>query len=430
MLSVLSYGRLVARAVIGGLSQTDGRDYSLVTASCGFGKDFRKGILKKGMCYGDDACFIARHRSADVLGVADGVGGWRDYGVDPSQFSGTLMKTCERLVKEGRFVPSNPVGVLTSSYYELLQNKVPLLVQCRLDTDSYIMSQNSPILLRSPGNVPSPDLPLGALNFLKPRSLLRTTPSQQSTNPRWINVSSSASVKKTGERKGGSESQSVRGFKVDPRESVLVQRMNHQQGVAAPCPPDAPPAPVSALYSTACIVVLDRRSHRLHTANLGDSGFLVVRGGEVVHRSDEQQHYFNTPFQLSIAPPGAEGAVLSDSHVQLCRRQDAFRVSDGRLPSFSSLNPLGDIILTASDGLFDNMPDYMILQELKKLKNTNIESVQQTARSIAEQAHVLAYDPNYMSPFAQFACDNGLNVRGGKPDDITVLLSIVAEYTD
>lgn len=68
MLSVLSYGRLVARAVIGGLSQTDGRDYSLVTASCGFGKDFRRGILKKGMCYGDDACFIARHRSADVLG--------------------------------------------------------------------------------------------------------------------------------------------------------------------------------------------------------------------------------------------------------------------------------------------------------------------------------------------------------------------------
>lgn len=91
---------------------------------------------------------------------------------------------------------------------------------------------------------------------------------------------------------------------------------------------------------------------------------------------------------------------------------------------------LGDIILTATDGLFDNMPDYMILQELKKLKNSNYESIQQTARSIAEQAHELAYDPTYMSPFAQFACDNGLNVRGGKPDDITVLLSIVAEYTD
>lgn len=46
------------------------------------------------------------------------------------------------------------------------------------------------------------------------------------------------------------------------------------------------------------------------------------------------------------------------------------------------------------------------------MKNTNYESIQQTAQSIAKQAHVLAYDPNYMSPFAQFACDNGLNVRG------------------
>lgn len=29
---------------------------------------------------------------------------------------------------------------------------------------------------------------------------------------------------------------------------------------------------------------------------------------------------------------------------------------------------LGDIIVTATDGLFDNMPDHMILQELKNLK--------------------------------------------------------------
>lgn len=85
MFSVLSYGRLVARAVLGGLSQTDPRagggggggggssgDYGLVTAGCGFGKDFRKGLLKKGACYGDDACFVARHRSADVLGESPG----------------------------------------------------------------------------------------------------------------------------------------------------------------------------------------------------------------------------------------------------------------------------------------------------------------------------------------------------------------------
>lgn len=52
------------------------------------------------------------------------------------------------------------------------------------------------------------------------------------------------------------------------------------------------------------------------------------------------------------------------------------------------------------------------LFHLFKLQNTNYDSILQTAQSIAKQAHDLAYDPNYMSPFAQFACDNGLNVRG------------------
>lgn len=45
-------------------------------------------------------------------------------------------------------------------------------------------------------------------------------------------------------------------------------------------------------------------------------------------------------------------------------------------------------------------------------QTTNYDSILQTAQSIAKQAHDLAYDPNYMSPFAQFACANGLNVRG------------------
>ncbi|XP_075886528.1 protein phosphatase PTC7 homolog [Nelusetta ayraudi] len=145
---------------------------------------------------------------------------------------------------------------------------------------------------------------------------------------------------------------------------------------------------------------------------------------------------------------GWEEPIVSLEHQQLIqhrRTPDIFSVNWRSILTLTSVPPcspdaadsssfdvqLGDIILTATDGLFDNMPDHMILQELKKLKqNSNYKSIQKTARSIAQQAHVLAYDLNYMSPFAQFACDNGLNVRGGKPDDITVLLSIVAEYTD
>uniref|UniRef100_UPI00398E5669 protein phosphatase PTC7 homolog isoform X1 n=1 Tax=Pristiophorus japonicus TaxID=55135 RepID=UPI00398E5669 len=297
MQSVLACGRLVVRALRGGgLRQSDRREYRLITAGCGFGKDRGRGTgpTGRGRGYGDDACFVASHRLADVLGVADGVGGWWDYGVDPSQFSTTLMQTCERLVQEGLFVPSNPVGILTASYNEMLQNKAPLLGSC-----------------------------------------------------------------------------------------------------------------------TACLIILDRQKRCLYTANLGDSGFLIVRDGRIIHRSDEQQHYFNTPFQLAIVPPEAQGSILNDSP----------ETAEG-----STFNvEVGDIILTATDGLFDNVPDFMILQQLRQLKDSSYKNIEETVKNIAEQAQQLAYDPNYMSPFAVHACENGLNVQGGKPDDITVLLSVVTE---
>jgi len=53
----------------------------------------------------------------------------------------------------------------------------------------------------------------------------------------------------------------------------------------------------------------------LHSANLGDSGFLVIRQGSVVHQSSEMQHYFNTPYQLAIPPPGQAGTVIEDRYV-------------------------------------------------------------------------------------------------------------------
>ena len=62
-------------------------------------------------------------------------------------------------------------------------------------------------------------------------------------------------------------------------------------------------------------MVLDKKSQMLHSANLGDSGFLVIRRGSVVHQSSEQQHYFNTPYQLAIPPPGQAGAVIQDRWV-------------------------------------------------------------------------------------------------------------------
>lgn len=62
-----------------------------------------------------------------MSGVADGVGGWRHYGIDPGEFSSCLMKTCERLVSIDKFAPTEPAGLLARSYYELLESKQPIL---------------------------------------------------------------------------------------------------------------------------------------------------------------------------------------------------------------------------------------------------------------------------------------------------------------
>lgn len=61
------------------------------------------------------------------LGVADGVGGWRNFGFDPSKFSYSLMETCERLVVTGRFNPRNPGHLIATSYYELKENKEQII---------------------------------------------------------------------------------------------------------------------------------------------------------------------------------------------------------------------------------------------------------------------------------------------------------------
>ena len=70
--------------------------------------------------------------------------------------------------------------------------------------------------------------------------------------------------------------------------------------------------------STVCILALE--DNKLHAANLGDSGFLVVRKQKVVFRCPSQQHRFNFPYQLgcpgtqSDLPEHAEASSLSVQH--------------------------------------------------------------------------------------------------------------------
>ena len=103
-------------------------------------------------------------------------------------------------------------------------------------------------------------------------------------------------------------------------------------------------------------LVLTEKVHKwsylsFNAANIGDSGLLVVRDGRVVHRSSEQQHYFNTPYQLSLPPTDMESDVLADLPEAADRYE--FNVEDG------------DVIILATDGIFDNVPDHLLVEQVR-----------------------------------------------------------------
>ena len=59
------------------------------------------------------------------LGVADGVGGWRNYGVDPSDFSYSLLRSIDHLITR-EWSPCHPVELLSAAFRELVYSKRPI----------------------------------------------------------------------------------------------------------------------------------------------------------------------------------------------------------------------------------------------------------------------------------------------------------------
>ena len=58
------------------------------------------------------------------MGVADGVGSWRDYGVDPREFSHKLLADCEEILNDAQSVSGHaiPTDELLAQSYERTKN--------------------------------------------------------------------------------------------------------------------------------------------------------------------------------------------------------------------------------------------------------------------------------------------------------------------
>ncbi|KDO27810.1 hypothetical protein SPRG_07408 [Saprolegnia parasitica CBS 223.65] len=164
--------------------------------------------------------------------------------------------------------------------------------------------------------------------------------------------------------------------------------------------------------STACVVSL-QGSAEITAANLGDSGFLHCRQEDskwtLLFESPPQCHYFNCPLQLGM-----------DSRDQ---PKHADVTQHTALPN--------DLILVATDGVFDNLFTEELLQLLDQISEIHPptpENMPVFAKIIAEVTQKVAASETRMTPFAVSARHAGYtSTTGGKMDDITVVTALVQE---
>jgi|TARA_R110000751_G_scaffold1159_2_gene4473 protein phosphatase PTC7 len=165
---------------------------------------------------------------------------------------------------------------------------------------------------------------------------------------------------------------------------------------------------------TACVAIKNG-PNSVSVANLGDSGVALFRDDKLVWESSQQEYLFNYPYQLSsdvdALPKDADRHVLT------------------KLKS-------GDIIILATDGLWDNLYNKEIIKYLDD--DSEVEDI---ATTLAVSAFHASNDQKRWGPFSQASVENLYTASpyasdedfipppaplteymGGKPDDITVIV--------
>lgn len=283
------------------------------------------------------------------MGVADGVGSWREYGVDPRDFSRSLMEECENILKETSSRCSTEGG--ESDY-------------CSMITPAELLGQS------------------------------------------------------------------------------------HERTKAA--------GVVGS--STACVAVFDSIRHQLHFSNIGDSGIVVLRHIDsgvasalqrnrttpraerkpgqdlrIAFVSQQQLKSFNHPFQL-----GWTGEEVTEENSSFRRASDSCT---------SSVHILrGDIIIMATDGLFDNVDieevtsialeweqesGFVNGSEGGSWTDVSARSIPRLARILCEKARENSLNNAIDSPFALLAKENDIMWSGGMPDDCTVIaMHVVGRHSN
>jgi len=161
--------------------------------------------------------------------------------------------------------------------------------------------------------------------------------------------------------------------------------------------------------TTATICTLEKGA--LRVSNLGDSGVLVLRFNPTtwswtpVMRTREQVHYFNCPLQMGT--DAGDFPCDADSY--------EFAVQEN------------DLILLATDGVFDNLFDDDIAACVTPHMNIvhNQFNVAEAANAVALAAISASQNTSIQTPFSKGANQHLMPHQGGKVDDVTCVLGLV-----
>jgi len=157
--------------------------------------------------------------------------------------------------------------------------------------------------------------------------------------------------------------------------------------------------------STLCILTLDEITPILHTAYIGDSGYIIFRKEsnslKVIYKSEEHCRGFNFPYQIGTNGDPPNMSLEAKHEIKH-----------------------NDVVIAGTDGLFDNLDEKQIMNCVKPFLqySEQIPDIGLVAEMIAKHAYQQSLDPVYFSPFAKKAREHYFDYRGGKSDDITVLV--------
>jgi protein phosphatase PTC7 len=197
--------------------------------------------------------------------------------------------------------------------------------------------------------------------------------------------------------------------------------------------------------STACVAIASEDG-KLEVANLGDSGFIHLRLNGVHNYSEPQTHAFNTPYQLSVVPASMLARAAAFGGAQLCDYPKDADVTTHNLKH-------GDVLVFASDGLWDNVFNQDILKLASRIMtragawkfsdggirvadnlapftqeaDTTLQAT--IAAEIALAAKILSINQRVDGPFAKEVQKYypQEDWHGGKIDDICVVVVVVSE---